>query len=30
MLKDLGAKTKKDLRLKSGVRKLAEKAEEEE
>jgi hypothetical protein len=30
MLRELGAKTQKDLREKSGVRKLAEEAEEEE
>jgi len=30
ILKDLGAKTKKDLREKSGLRSLAERAEEEE
>jgi len=30
MLRDLGAKTSKELREKSGVRNLAERAEEEE
>ncbi len=30
ILKDLGAKTKKDLREKSGLRSLAERAEDEE
>ena len=30
MLKELGSKTKKDLREKSGLRSLAERAEEEE
>jgi hypothetical protein len=30
MLKELGAKTSKELREKSGVRNLAEEAEEEE
>jgi DNA recombination protein RmuC len=30
ILKDLGAKTKKDIREKSGLRSLAERAEEEE